>query len=246
MNKRKHYRLMDEADAGAAAGAAAGAGTGEGGAPAGGEGGNPAQTQSQNSTTPWHQSIADESLRTYAEGKGFKDVGEAAKALQDLESKYAVPADAAEYQLPVPEGDDGEFAKQASGWMKDAGIPAEAARLLAGKWNEFSAAQAQAAATAQQQAGEQAVSKLRGEWGDRYDANVDTAKRAVLTFGASAEVMDKMAGAIGDAEVIRLFQRVGAAMSESTLNPGDSGNNNPQGMGDTMKDIAQDLYGNSK
>lgn len=227
MNKRKQRRLLNQAGGEAAAGAAAGAGTGEGGAPAGeaaqGQPGSPPPAQTQNSAAPWHEAISDESLRTYAASKGFKDVGEAAKAMQEMEARFAVPADAAEYQLPVPQGESDEFAKQAAAWMKDAGIPVQAARQLAAKWNEFSAAQAQQMATAQQQAGEQALAKLRGEWGGQYDANVETAKKAVRAFGASPDVVEKMASAIGDAEVIRLFQRVGAAMSEATLNPGGGG-----------------------
>lgn len=222
MNNRNHRRLLNEAAGGAADGAGAGAGSGQGGAPAGGQGATP-PAGSQNSAAPWHESISDEALRTYAAGKGFKDVGEAAKAMQEMETRFAVPADAAEYQLPVPQGETDAFAKQAAGWMKDSGVPVQAARQLATKWNEYAAAQAQAAANAQQQAGEQALSDLQGEWGDKYDANIDLAKKAVRTFGVTPEVVEKLVGKVGDAEVFRLFNRIGAAMSESTLNPGGDG-----------------------
>ena len=50
------------------------------------------------------------------------------------------------YELPVPEGDDGAFAKQASGWMHEAGLSKDQAAKLAVKWNELAATQ-QAAQT---------------------------------------------------------------------------------------------------
>jgi len=248
--KRRNYRLMEGAGDG---GQGAGAGTGDGGQgqqavtgagaaaieqPSGGD--------SQKTTQPWTQSIADEGLRQFVEGKGFKDVAEAAKALQELEGRYAVPKTADEYQLPVPQGDDGAFAKQAAGWMHEAGIPAAAAKQLAEKWNAFAASQVQAQQVAQQQAGEKAINELRAEWGGQYDANVELGRKAMRTFGVPPEVVDKLAGAAGDAQVIKVFKSIGAAMGESTLNPGASGSSNQQGTGNTMSDIASDLYGNSK
>ncbi len=228
MKVRKHYRLMNEAATGAADGAAAGAGTGQGGEPASAATTPPAQTQ--NSTQPWHEAIGDAELRQYVEGKGFKDAGEAAKALRDLEASHATPDDVAAYKLPVPEGDDGKFASQAAQWMKEAGIPVGAGQKLAQQWNAFQAEQAKAAQVAQQQAGERAIADLRGEWGQQYDQNVELGRKAMRTFGVPAEVVEKMAGAMGDAQTIRVFQAIGKSMSESTLNPGgEGGSTSPAG-----------------
>jgi len=175
---------------------------------------------SQNFTPDWRESIADESLRAYVDGKKFKDADEAVKALHDLEAASAVPAKAEDYKLPVPEGAADEFAKKAASWMLEAGIPVAAGQKLAAKWNEAIAVQTQADATARQQKAEQEIGALKTEWGGQFEANVELGRKAMRTFGVPVEVIDSMAGKMGDAAVIKVFQAIGKSMSESTLNPG--------------------------
>lgn len=223
--KRRHFRLMAEETGGEGAGG----GTGGDGAQATPPATPPAATpaDSQNSTSPWTQSVADEDLRKYAEGKQFKDAGEAVKALRDLESKHVAPATVDEYQLPVPQGQDGTFAKQAATWMHKAGIPVEAGRQLAAQWNDFQTGQMQQAQVARQQKAEQEIGALKTEWGDQYDTNVELGRRAMSTFGIPSEVIDALAGKMGDAKTLKVFQAIGKSMSESTLNPGGASSNTP-------------------
>jgi len=180
----------------------------------------PAQPQTQATAPAWHESIADEGLKAFIQGKGFKDASEAAKALQDLEGRTAKPASADEYQLPVPDGQDKAFSAEAAKWMHEAGIPVSQARSLAEKWNAYQAAQVQAADAARQQQGESDVQALKQEWGGQYDANVELAKRAVRTFGADEQTLEKISGALGDGETLRFFHRIGAHLGEGTLVPG--------------------------
>jgi len=222
--RKRNYRLFNQANDGAAGG---GGGGDAGAAPAAAAPAAPASAaaaapapaaapNSQNSDQPWTQSIADEALRQYAEGKGFKTPADAAKALQDLEGKHAAPADAAAYQLPVPQGDDGKFAQVASGWFQKAGLNVAQAQAVASQWNEFQTAQAQA----QQAESARQVEALKGEWGTEYTANVETARKAMKAFGVGTDMIDKIAGQMGDAATIKLFSTIGKSMSESTLNPG--------------------------
>lgn len=202
---------------------------------------------SQVTAPAWHESIQDAGLKAFIEGKGFKDAGEAVKALQDLEGQTAKPESADAYKLPVPQGQDGAFATEAAKWMHEAGIPVAQAQALATKWNEYQAGQAHAADLARHQQGEADVASLRKEWGGQYDANVELGKRAVRAFAGEAgdaEVLiGKIEGAIGTAETLRLFQRIGKSMGESTLNPGDAGSSNGEPQGNSMTEIARDLYG---
>ena len=194
----------------------------------GGEGGGgatpvtpPAQTQT---TAPaWHESIQDEGLRQFIQGKGFKDAGEAAKALHELEGKTAVPESPDAYKLPVPDGQDAKFAQQVAGWMHKAGIPAAQAQALAEQWNAYQADQQQAAELARQQQGEADVAALKKEWGGQFEANAELGRRAVRTFGIDAGALEKISGALGDAETLRLFQRIGKHLGEGTLTPGAAG-----------------------
>jgi len=171
----------------------------------------------------WHDSIADENLKAFITGKGFKDAGEVARSLQALESKSAVPESADAYKLPVPEGADAAFAGQAAKWMLEAGVPVAAAQKLAGQWNAYMAAQAQAADAQRAAQGEADVAALKTEWGNQYDANVELGRRAVRTFGIDEGTLEGISGALGDAATLKLFQSIGAKLGEATLVPAGAG-----------------------
>lgn len=183
----------------------------------------------QQPTPAWHDSIQDEGLKAFIAGKGFKDAGEAAKALQDMEGKAAVPETADAYALPVPDGQDKAFAGEAAKWMHEAGIPVAQAQALATKWNEYAAAQQQAADQARQQQDETDMSALKKEWGQQHDANIELGRRAVRAFvgqgDEAAGLLDKIEAAIGAAETFKLFHRIGKHLGEGSLTPegGDSG-----------------------
>lgn len=207
-----------------------GAGGGDAGATPSADSGAPAtpSADSQTPTPAWHDSIQDEGLRQFIAGKGFKDASEAAKALQDMEGKTAVPESPDAYALPVPEGQDKAFASEAAKWMHEAGIPVAQAQALATKWNEYAATQQQAADQARQQQDEADMTALKKEWGPQHDANIELGRRAVRAFvgqgDEAAGLLDKIETAIGAAETIKLFHRIGKHLGEGSLTPeGGSG-----------------------
>ncbi|MCW3589211.1 hypothetical protein K6Y78_40125, partial [Burkholderia cenocepacia] len=60
--------------------------------------------------------------------------------------------------------------------------------------------------------------------------------------GVSGEVIDKLAGATGDAATIKVFSQIGASLSEGTLNPGGAGGS---GAALTEEQRAAKFYSNS-
>ncbi|WP_447923405.1 hypothetical protein [Burkholderia cepacia] len=199
--------------------------------------GNAPLANTDNSPSAWLQSIADADLRQFVEAKGFKDVGDAVKAMRELEAKHAAPASVEDYQLG-----DGDFAKTAATWFHEAGIPAEAAKALAAKWNGYVGEQNTAAEAARLAKGEAELTTLKGEWGADYDKNVELGRQAMRKFGVSGEVIDKLAGASGDAATIKVFSQIGASLSEGTLNPGGAGGS---GAALTEEQRAAKFYSNS-
>lgn len=185
----------------------------------------------------WHDSIQDEGLKAFISGKGFKDASEAAQALQELEGKTAIPESPDAYQLPVPEGQDAAFATEAAKWMHEAGVPAAQAQVLAEKWNEYAATQQQAAEVERQQQSEADMNSLRKEWGSQYDANAELGRRAVRTFGIEEDSIEKISLALGDAETLRLFARIGKNLGEGTLTPDSSAS-----QGGAEKSIEEVFY----
>jgi len=183
-----------------------------------------AAPQGQQSAAPaWHDSIQDETLKAFIVGKGFKDAGEAARALQVLEGKTQVPESADAYKLPVPEGHDPAFATEAAKWMHEAGIPVAQAQALAQQWNQYQLAQQEQAEQARAQQGEADVTALKKEWGNQYDANVELGRRAVRSFGVDENALERISQALGDAETLRLFQRIGSRLGEGSLVAESSG-----------------------
>lgn len=174
---------------------------------------------SQTTAPAWHESIADPELRSFIEGKGFKDAGEAAKAMKELEGKTVLPESADAYQLPVPEGQDPAFSKAAAVWMHKAGVPVPQAQALAAEWNQYQADQQQAADIARQQQGERDIADLKKAWGGQYEANTELARRAVRTFGVDEQALEKISASLGDKATLELFHRIGSHLGEGTLVP---------------------------
>ncbi|WP_176331772.1 hypothetical protein [Burkholderia vietnamiensis] len=200
--------------------------------------GNAPAAGTQDSASAWLQSIADADLRQFVEAKGFKGVDDAVKAMREFEAKHAAPATAEEYQLG-----DTDFAKTASAWFHEAGIPAGAAKALAAKWDVYAKDQMTAAESAHVAKGEAELTALKSEWGDSYDKNVELGRQAMRKFGVSGEVIDKLAGASGDAATIKVFSQIGASLSEGVLNPGGAGGS---GAALTPEQRAAKFYANTK
>lgn len=153
------------------------------------------------------------------------------------------------YELPVPEGDSGEFAKTAATWFKEAGLLPQQAQALAAKWNEFSAAQAQAAEAAEQQRiaqmdaqNKQQEAALKAEWGQQHEANMELARRAVRQFipgDKAADVISALEDKLGYAETIKLMHSIGRGLAEHDA-PGLGRAQQPG-----RKSAAEILYGGS-
>ena len=182
----------------------------------------PAPAQTDNSPTSWLQSLPDAEAKAYAESKGWKDPADAVKAIREMEGKYAVPDSADAYQFPVPQGQDGAFAKQAAAWFHKAGVPVTAAQQIAQEWNKA----VQDVETQRQQQIQQDMTALKTEWGTEYDSNLELGRRVMRTFGIAPEAIDKISGQMGDATTLRVFQQIGKGLGEGTLNPGGGGGGN--------------------
>ena len=154
------------------------------------------------------------------------------------------------YELPVPEGDDGAFAKQASGWMHEAGLSKDQAAKLAVKWNELAATQAQAQADADAAAAKAAHEKntaesvaLKTEWGQNFDANMHQAKQAVSQFlpkDQAADIIGAIESKVGYANTIKFLQGIGVKLGEHDA--AGMGSNN---TGTPQKSLAERLYPSS-
>lgn len=128
------------------------------------------------------------------------------------------------YELPLPDGDDGAFAKQVAPMLHKAGITGEQAKALASEWNTFQAAQAaefqaaeQARITAMDTQNKAEATELRNEWGTNHDANMEFAKRAVTQFLPAEHAGDIIAAIearVGYRATIEMLHGIGKGMAE--------------------------------
>jgi hypothetical protein len=154
------------------------------------------------------------------------------------------------YELPVPDGEDGAFAKTAASWFKDAGLLPQQAQALASKWNEFATAQSQAQAEAETQRIAQLDQKnkteeatLKNEWGQNHEANMELARRAVRQFIPSekaGDVISALEDRLGYAETIKLMHSIGRGLGEHDA-PGLGRAQTP-----ARRDAASILYGDTQ
>lgn len=198
------------------------------------------ETQQQAPAQTWYSGFGDESLRGYLETKGFKDPSALAESYRNLEKLRGVPENelaripkegdaeawnafynrlgrpenAAGYELPIPDGDDGAFAKQAAEWMHEAGLTPAQAKMLAGKNNEFLAAQIKAHQDQQAIESDRQMSELKTEWGQAYEQNTEIARRAAKQFGLTDEMLSGIEDAIGTKQLMVLFNNIGQGLGE--------------------------------
>lgn len=156
------------------------------------------------------------------------------------------------YELPVPDGDDGTFAKQMAPVLHKHGVTAEQAKGLAADWNAMQAAAAEQAAKAEQDQITAMDSKnkaehaeLSNEWGTNATANMEFAKRGVTQFieGDQAQqqkVIAAMEKELGYKATIKFFHGIGKAIGEH-----DAAGLGQQNSGAPQKSLAERLYGGS-
>lgn len=196
---------------------------------------------------PWYaEALKKTELQGYAENKGWADADAAVESYINLEKMRGVPADrlltlpenlndaeamkpimaklglappetADAYNLVTMEGVDPEFAKEAQGWMHEAGLTPKQAQVLAQKQVAWAASQAEAQAAAQAEQNETEMVMWRSENGGRHDAVLESARRAARLAGFSGEAVDLLQKQVGAATVMKAFAKLGDMLGESTF-----------------------------
>lgn len=166
----------------------------------------------------------------------------------DFYAKIGRPETPDAYELPLPEGDDGAFAKEMAPILHKHGITAEQAKGLAGDWNAMVATQQSQAQAAEQAAAQAAhvqntaeAATLKSEWGQQFDANMHHAKLAVQQFlpkDKAADTISALESKLGYKATIEFLHNIGKGLGEHDA--AGMGQNN---AGTQQKSLADRLYG---
>lgn len=144
------------------------------------------------------------------------------------------------YEMEVPEGDDGAFAKQVAPLLHEAGITGEQAKILSKGWNQMKisaeatlAQAAQDAATAQHTQNVAEETALKNEWGQQFDANMHHAKQAVSQFlpkEHAGDIIAAIESKVGYRKTIEMLHSIGKGLGEhdaAGLSTGVDGTDTP-------------------
>jgi hypothetical protein len=162
---------------------------------------------------------ADKAGRTVVMPKDDKD----AEGIKAFRAKLGVPEKPEGYELPLTEGDKGEFAKQVSAWFHEQGVPKAAAQAIAGKWNEYFGGMIKAEEDAAKAESEKQLATLKSEWGGDFDKNSEFARRFLRAIGWDDPKVGAYERAFGTASMLKDFHAFGAKFQEAPLAGGGGG-----------------------
>lgn len=163
--------------------------------------------------------------------------GDDPKAWNEVYTRLGRPATAAEYKLPVPEGQDGSFAKTAADWFHEAGVTQAGATRLASKWNEFQASQQKQQADQVALRDTEQVNALKSEWGANYDRLAGQVDKAAETFGMKPEQLAALKQVMGPKDAMQFLQKIGSKLGVEDNQFHDGAG--PQGFNNMSPEQAQ-------
>lgn len=199
------------------------------------------QAPAPDAAKSWYSGF-DEMTRGYVEQKGFKDPAAVVNSYQNLEKlmgheragrtmvlpkddqdtetlgkiydRLGRPAAPEDYKLPVPEGDQGEFAKIAASKFHELGLSSKQGQALAEWFNGHgSELQKQQEAQFERQRDED-FSKLEQEWGDQFNVRAEVARRAMREAGLTPEEGAMLERTLGVHKAAKAFEFFGKMFSE--------------------------------
>lgn len=163
--------------------------------------------------------------------------GDDPKAWNEVYTRLGRPEKAADYKLPIPEGQDDAFAKTAADWFHEAGVTQAGVTHIVTKWNELQAAQ-QKAQTEQVAARDtEQVNALKSEWGANYDRLAGQVDKAAETFGMKPDQLAALKQVMGPKEAMQFLQKIGSKLGveDNQFHDGAA----PQGFNNMSPEQAQ-------
>lgn len=134
------------------------------------------------------------------------------------------PKSAADYKIPLPEGDSGEFAKVIAPIFHAAGLSQGQVQQIAEKHNAFIAEQTKQATEAAKTAHAAEMTQLQTEWGADYQKNNDVVDRAAESFGMTKDHILALKQAMGPSAAMKFLYNIGSKIAvEGSFVAGDKG-----------------------
>jgi hypothetical protein len=208
--------------------------------------GTTAATTATKEAPTWVDNIDDPELKGWAQNKGYREVKDLAVAHRGLEKllsseKLPLPKDEADadgwnrvysalgrpedktgYKLGEIAEADPDFADAAGDWFHEAGLSTRQAGVLAEKWNAH-----QEKVIAKMEADFQAksgaeMSDLKTEWGPKFEANTELARRGARMLGWDKDAMSGVERVLGTKGMLTALAKIGGGMGEDEFVDGET------------------------
>lgn len=147
---------------------------------------------------------------------GAEDSSETKETVEETKDEVV----AVDYDnLEVPEGFqmDAAALDVAKPIFEELGLDQKGVQALVGLMSKIETSRAEATATSVSSQADTWVGEVKEEWGGKYDANVEIAKKAVALGGEELQDALALTGAGNHPAVIKFFHKVGMSISEDTL-----------------------------
>lgn len=143
-----------------------------------------------------------------------------ADAMNAFFNKLGRPDSPDNYSFSMPDAGDEELFNWFRQTAHETGLTDTQAAQLFGKWEELSSSRIEQIQQNALQSAEADIASLRKEWGQGYDAQIQSGRRAVEALGLSQEQLADYEGKLGTAEMLKLFATLGSKMGEDSFEDG--------------------------
>lgn len=192
---------------------------------------------------PLAAGLTDPALKTWAEGKGWKDVESVVKSAFHLEKMVGVPpdqilrmpkpddaegmrgvlqrlglpSDAKDYEVDFPEGADADYQKFVKETFHKAGLTTSQAKALAKEFADYTTNSVERETEFLRAQTAQEDADLRREWGNGYDRQLRLAQTAAGQLGLEKDALEAIEAQLGYAKTLKTFADLGAKLGEDTF-----------------------------
>lgn len=129
------------------------------------------------------------------------------------------------YNLPIPEGDKGEFAKVAGKWFHEAGLSEAQGRKLAEIWNGYTKSMSDAETIRMTEQTTIEINDLKKSWGNEYQSRSAIVDRAGTAFGMTNDQLEALKIAMGPKAAMEFMYNIGSKIAVEDANLIGAGSN---------------------
>ena len=143
-----------------------------------------------------------------------------ADAMSTFYNKIGRPESPDNYNFTLPDAGDEELFNWFRQTAHETGLTDTQAAQLFNKWEELSTSRVNEIQQNALQSAESDIASLKKEWGQGFDAQIQSGRRAVEAIGLSEDQLTEYESKLGTAEMLKLFATLGSKMGEDSFEDG--------------------------